>query len=170
MRRITLTVRPESSFPVPVSDGYSVYSALLAALDEVDEAVSQRVHDSPLGSLHCSGLLGTFGDSDRKHHKRLLADRTYELALGVVDPRDEDVFQGLVQALVLDGDQLELTNGSVRVEEFESENTDHAALVERANDLSDPTIEVEFRTATCIEDAGEVTTMFPHRRAVFRSL
>lgn len=170
MRRITLTTRPESSFPVPVSDGYSVYSALLAALDDVDETVSEHVHDSPLGSLHCSGLLGVFGGSDRRHHKTVRADRTYELSLGVVDPRDEDVFQALVRALVLEGDQLELTNGTLSVDQFESENTDHEALVSRANDVADPTVDIEFRTPTCIEEAGDVTTLFPHRRAVFRSL
>jgi CRISPR-associated endoribonuclease Cas6 len=149
---------------------HSVYSALLAALDDVDETVSERVHDSPLGSLHCSGLLGVFANSDRDYHKTVRADNTYELSLGVVDPRDEDVFQALVSALVLEGDQLELTNGTLHVEQFESENTDHETLVSRANDLSDPTIEMEFRTTTCIEEAGDVTTAFPHRRAVFSSL
>ncbi|WP_128478968.1 CRISPR system precrRNA processing endoribonuclease RAMP protein Cas6 [Halorussus pelagicus] len=170
MRQITLIVRPKSSFPVPISDGYSVYSALLAALDDVDETVSERVHDSPLGSLHCSGLLGVFANSDRDYHKTIQADRTYELSLGVVDPRDEDVFQALVSALVLDGDQLELTNGTLHVEQFESENTDYETLVARANGFSDPTIEMEFRTTTCIEEAGDVTTAFPHRGAVFTSL
>jgi len=170
MRRLTLTVRPNSSFPVPISDGYSVYSALLAALDDVDESVSERVHDSPLGSLHCSGLLGAFGGSDRDYHKSVRSDRTYELSLGVVDSHDEAVFQALVNALVLEGDQLELTNGTLRVEQFESENVTHDALVSRANDYENPTVEVAFRTPTCIEEAGDVTTMFPHRGAVFRSL
>ena len=44
LRRISLTVSTESTFPVPVSDGYSVYSALLSVLDNVDEAVSAQVH------------------------------------------------------------------------------------------------------------------------------
>ena len=73
LRRISLTVRPESTFPVPVSDGYSVYSALLGVLDDVDEDVSAHIHDSPLGSLHNSGLQGAFGGSDRPHHKSLRA-------------------------------------------------------------------------------------------------
>ena len=29
---------------------------------------------------------------------------------------------------------------------------------------------MDFRTATCIEEAEEITTMFPHRGAVFNSL
>ncbi|WP_158058418.1 CRISPR system precrRNA processing endoribonuclease RAMP protein Cas6 [Halorussus halophilus] len=170
MRQITLTVRPEARFPVPISDGYSVYSSLLSALDSVDDAVSERIHDSELGSLHCSGLLGNFGHSDRSHHKSVHADRTYELTLGVVDPGDEEIFQALVQALVFDDDELELTNGTLRVESFESTNTTHEELLARANDYDDPTIEIEFRTPTCIEEAGDVTTMFPTRTAVFQSL
>ena len=63
LRRVDLTVRPRNRFSVPVSDGYSVYGALLATLDGVDESVSQQVHDSSLGSLHNGGLRGRFGDA-----------------------------------------------------------------------------------------------------------
>lgn len=170
MRRIELTLVPEERFPVPYSDGYSVYSALLGALDEVDQTVSARVHDSQLGSLHSSGLIGPFGDSDRSHHKTVLPDQQYELTLGVVDPKDAEIFQALVGALVLDGDRIDLTDGSLQVQQFESENTSHTELLERANQLDDPTIEMDFRTATCIEEAGDVTTLFPYRWAVFNSL
>lgn len=170
LRRIDLTLRAEESFPVPVSDGYSVYSALLAVLDDVNADVSARVHDSSLGSLHCSGLLGRFRDSDRPHHKTVRAGGTYTLSLGVVDPQDEAIFQALVSGLVLEGDSLELSHGSLRVESFESENTSHEELVAKAGTFEDPTIEMRFRTPTCIEEAGEVTTMFPHRGSVFASL
>ena len=170
LRRISLTVRPESTFPVPLSDGYSVYSALLGVLDGVDKTVSARVHDSPLESLHNSGLQGSFGGSDRPHHKSLRADEEYELTLGIVDPADADIFEALVSALVLEGDSFELTNGVVRIESFESENTTHRELLERAAEVDDPTIEMSFRTATCIEEAEGITTMFPHRGAVFNSL
>ncbi len=170
LRRISLTVHPTESFPVPISDGYSVYSALLAALQDVDSDVSEHVHDSPLGSLHSSDLLGVFGNSNRDYHKTVRNDRTYELSLGIIDSQDDDIFQSLVSALVLESDELELTNGTLHVESFESENTTHEKLLERASEHDNPTIEVEFRTPTCIEEAGDVTTMFPHRRAVFRSL
>jgi len=163
-------VSTESTFPIPVSDGYSVYSALLGVLDDVDEAVSAQVHDSPLGSLHNSGLQGDFGGSDRAHHKTLRAGEEYELALGIVDPEDAEIFQALVSALVLEGDSFELTNGVVRIESFESENATHENLLERAAGLDDPTIGMAFRTPTCIEEAGDVTTMFPYRGAVFPSL
>lgn len=170
LRRVTATLSPGSRFAVPQSDGYSVYSALLSVLSEADADIGQSVHDSPLGSLHCSGLQGPFGNSDRSHHKTLLPDRTYELSLGIVHPDDAAVFQALVNALVLEGDAIKLSHGQLTVERFESENVTHNGLLEQASGFDDPTIEVEFRTATCIEEAGEVTTMFPHRWAVFNSL
>lgn len=170
LRRIEITVRPGGRFPVPISDGYSVYSALLSVLEDVDSDVSAHVHDSALGSLHSSGLRGYFAGSDRSHHKTVLPDETYDLTLGVVDPADEEIFQALVQALVLDGESIELSHGRLNVESFESENETHEKLLERASDTEDPTIEVDFRTATCIEEAGDVTTAFPHRWSVLNSL
>ena len=170
LRRIDLTVRPEERFHVPQSDGYSVYGALLGVLDEADERVSEHVHDSPLGSLHSSGLRGAFGGSDRAHHKTVRAGEEYGLTLGIVDPADDEIFGALVSALVLEGDSLELTNGVLRVESFESENATHEALLERAAAADDPTLDVEFVTPACIEEAGDVTTMFPHRVSVFTSL
>ncbi len=170
VRRVTATVRPDSRFPVPQSDGYSVYSALLSVLSEVDKDVGQRVHDSELGSLHCSGLQGRFAASDRPHHKTLLPEETYQLSLGIVHPDDEAVFQTLVNALVLEGSSIPLSHGSLSVERFESANASHETLLEQASEYDDPTIEISFETATCIEETSEVTTMFPHRWAVFNSL
>lgn len=170
LRRIELTLRPASRFPVPTSDGYSVYSALLGVLDDVDSDVSAHVHDSPLGSLRSSGLLGRFGGSDRAYHKTLLPNETYRLTLGIVDPKDAEIFQALVNAVVLEGDALELTNGTLRVESFESENVTHEELLEEAESYDNPSLGFRFETATCIEEADEVTTMFPHRVSVFNSL
>ena len=170
LRRIDLTLRADERFPVPISDGYSVYSALLAVLDDVDAAVSARVHDSDLGSLHSSGLMGDFDGSDRAHHKTVRSNTTYDLSLGVVDPADEEIFQALVSGLVLEGNSIALSHGSLRVESFESTNVGYEELVETAGEYDEPTIEMDFRTPTCIEQSGEVTTMFPSRLAVFNSL
>lgn len=170
LRRIDLSLCPESTFHIPQSDGYSVYGALLGVLKEANEDVSARIHDSPIGSLHNSGLQGVFGDSNRPHHKTVRADEDYRLSLGVIDPADEDIFQALVSALVLEGDTLELTHGTLRVQSFESTNVTHEELLEQAAGLGNPSIELAFQTATCIEEAGDVTTMFPHRWAVFNSL
>nr|WP_321168941.1 CRISPR system precrRNA processing endoribonuclease RAMP protein Cas6 [Halorubrum sp. CBA1125] len=147
-----------------------MYSALLALLESADEAVSARIHDSDIGSLHNSGLQGPFGEGNRSHHKRVLPDSEYTLALGITDPEDEEIFEGLVSALVLADDPLELTHGRLHIDSFESENTSHETLLSEAAAYEDPSIEIEFRTATCIEEAGSVTTMFPTRTAVFFSL
>jgi hypothetical protein len=170
LRRVELDLVPTSRFPVPKSDGYSLYSAFLAALDAVDPEASKRVHDSQLGSLHVGGLRGPFGDSDRRHHKTVLPNEHYGLTLGVTDPADADVFQALVRGLVLEDDRIELSHGELQVREFESQNTTHADLLDEAGAYDDPAIGVDFRSPTCIEEAGDVTTMFPHRVAVFTSL
>jgi CRISPR-associated endoribonuclease Cas6 len=170
LRRIDVTLRPASRFPVPVSDGYSVYSSLLNALSTVDETVGAHVHDTEFGSLHCSGLRGTYRDSERAHHKTVTPDETYGLTLGIADPDDREIFQALVDALVLSGDTLELSHGTLRVESFESANASHEQLLDEAASFDDPAIEMSFETATCIEEAGDVTTMFPHRVTVFTSL
>ena len=170
MRQVRLTVSPNRRVPVPASNGYPVYAALLSAIEDVDDTVSQRVHDADFGSVHQSGLRGKFGDSDREHHMLLLPSEEYTLTIGVADPTDEDIFEALVQALVFDGDRLELTDGPVFVESFESERTDREELLARANNLDEPSIEMRFETATCIQERGEVTTLFPHRGAVFESL
>lgn len=170
LRRVRVTLRPESRFPVPISDGYSVYSALLSTLESVDETVSARIHDSPLGSLHNSGLQGDYGNSDRPYHKVLFPDERYEILLGVVDPADSEIFEALVNALVLEGDSIELTDGKLSVESFESENTTHEQILEKSGSLDSPAIQLSFETATCVEEADGITTMFPHRGAVFNSL
>lgn len=170
MRRIELELTADERFPVPISDGYSVYGALLGAIAEVDESISTRIHDAPLGSLHNSGIQGVFGGSDRDHHKAVLPNKTYRLTLGVVDPDDEDVFQALVRAFVLDGERIQLTDGTFRIAAFESEQTTHAELHDLAGRSDDPRLDVHFKSCTCIEESGEVTTMFPHRASVFSSL
>lgn len=170
LRQVSLDLRPQSRFPVPVSNGYSVYGALLGALDDADSAVSEQVHDSPFGSLHNGGLQGRFGNADLPHHRSVRPDEEYELQLGVVDPADTAVFQALVKALVLEGETLSLSHGDLIVDRFESGNTAHRDLLDRAAEVDDPTLELTFQSPACIEEENEVTTMFPHRLSVFRSL
>ncbi|WP_277543149.1 CRISPR system precrRNA processing endoribonuclease RAMP protein Cas6 [Haloarcula laminariae] len=123
-----------------------------------------------MGSLHSSGLRGPFGNSDRSHHKLVRPNTEYALSLGITDPEDEAIFDALVSALVISGTSVELTHGTLWVNSFESNNATHDELLSEAAALNDPSIEIEFETATCIEEAGSVTTMFPTRKAVFSSL
>ncbi|MFB6129564.1 MAG: CRISPR system precrRNA processing endoribonuclease RAMP protein Cas6 [Salinigranum sp.] len=100
----------------------------------------------------------------------MLTDENYRLTLGVIDPEDAEIFQGLVNAFVIDGDTLSLTNGDLRIESFESSTVTHADLLDRASETENPLVGIRFKSATCIEEADGVTTMFPHRVPVFRSL
>ena len=175
MRHVELTLEPDASFVIPSADGYQVYGALLDALDEVASDVSERIHDSHLGSLHNSGLLGSFRGCDRKFHKRVVPSESYQLSLGVTDPADQSVFQALADAFVFSGNSLGLAEGSLHVRDFASSNTTHEEVLEEAaatvaerQDTFE--IEMRFRTPTCIEEADDITTMFPHRGSVFRSL
>lgn len=175
MRQVELTLEPDESFIIPSADGYQVYGALLDALDDVASDVSERIHDSPLGSLHNSGLVGSFRGCDRKYHKRVDPSESYRLSLGVTDPADQNVFEALADAFVFSGDSLQLSEGSLHVRNFTSNNTTHAAVLEAAAAaVADHTdafeIEIRFQTPTCIEEADMITTMFPHRGSVFRSL
>jgi hypothetical protein len=175
MRRVDLTLEPEDSFPVPTANGYQIYGAILSALDDVDEDVGARVHDSSIGSLTNSGLLGTFDGSHRDHHKRVIRDKTYDLKLGVADPRDQAVFQALADAFVFSDDTLELADGDFRVRDFASTNTTHAELLTEASEIVTGNhdtfeIEVRFETPTCIKENGEITNMFPARQHVFASI
>lgn len=175
MRRVNLTLEPEGSFPVPTANGYQIYGAVLSALNDVDKNISSRVHDSPIGSLTNSGLLGKFDESPRNHHKRVVRDRTYDLKLGVADPRDQEIFQALADAFVFSDDILELADGDFRVRDFASTNTSHMEILEDASEIVTQhhntfEIGVCFETPTCIKESGEITTMFPHRGSVFRSL
>jgi len=175
MRRVDLTLEPEGSFPVPTANGYQIYGAILSALDDIDKDVSTRVHDSPIGSLTNSGLLGTFDGDHRDHHKRVIRDETYDIKLGVADPHDQKVFQALADAFVFSDDTLGLSDGDFRVRDFASTNTTHVELLEDASRIVTQhhesfEIEVSFETPTCIKESGDITTMFPHRGSVFRSL
>lgn len=170
MRRVRLTVTADERFPVPNSTGYQVYASLLSALQDADPTVSAGVHDAPFGAIHTSGLLGSFGRCDRDHHKLVVPGREYEITLGVVDPADDDVFQALVEAVVFEGDRLSLTDGELLVQEFESQRCERGELLDEAADYDDPSIAVTFRTPTCIQERGEVTTLVPHRASVFLSL
>jgi len=124
-------LRADHRFAVPLSDGYSVYSALLALLQSSDETTSARVHDSNIGSLHNSGLRGPFGNSDRSHHKLVTPNTEYSVSLGITDPEDEAIFEALVSSLVLADESLELTHGTLHLDSFESENTGHEELFRR---------------------------------------
>lgn len=82
-QKITLTLRPQSAFDIPISEGYQLYSALLAVMREADFAMAGHTHDSPISSISLGPLEGRFGRSGRgARHKAAIAEERYGLAVG----------------------------------------------------------------------------------------
>jgi CRISPR-associated endoribonuclease Cas6 len=170
-RKVSIDARPTDDFHVENSDGYALYSSLLARMRDADEEASARVHDSGFSSVSVSGLSGDFRRSERDYHKRVVRSETYEFGVGVTDPEEDAVFEALVKPLVLGDGMLEVGDGTLTVEEFRSDERGFDALVDEADSYDDPSLRFSFETPTCIKYGGsDVTTMFPHRTAVFSSL
>lgn len=170
-RQVEVTARPEDDFHVENSDGYALYSSLLARMGDADEEASAKVHDSGFSSVSVSSLSGRFESSDRRYHKRVVRDETYDFEVGVTDPEEDSVFEALVEPLVLGDGELTVGGGTLVVEEFRSDERGFETLLNEADSYDDPSLRFEFKTPTCIKYGGsETTEMFPHRTAVFSSL
>lgn len=173
MRKITLTTRPTEPFPAPTSTGYSVYGALLGKLESIDAEISQYIHDTEFASLHNSGLMAddnAFAASEKRKHKRVLPSETYTIKLGIIDNDDIEIFDALAKTFGFDSDPIELTHGNLNVETFTSEHTSYGEVLDTAQALNAPNLSFTFETVTGIKESGGVTTAYPHRRSVFRSL
>ncbi|HDJ38360.1 MAG TPA: CRISPR-associated protein Cas6, partial [Methanosarcinales archaeon] len=121
MQQMMLTVRPESDFEVPSSTGYQLYSALLAVMRSSNPGASGRVHDSEIGAIAVSGLSGTFGRAAKRPGNKMLYSRqTYRFHIGITDPDEIEIFQSLIQPLILEGMDINLEAGSLRIEEVNS--------------------------------------------------
>jgi len=104
MQQMMLTVRPTTDFEVPSSTGYQLYSALLAVMRSSDPEASERVHDSEIGTIAVSGLSGTFGRAAKRPGNKMLYSRqTYQFHIGITDPAEIEIFQSLIQPLILEG-------------------------------------------------------------------
>lgn len=170
MRRISLTTRPAQKFTVPEWTGYSLYSALLSSIQDLDADASKAIHDRDFGSLHNSGVIGDFGSHHRKNHKSILPRNTYTIELGVTDPLSTDIFDAIFQATILDESEITLTNGELEITEFQSKESSHEEIISKAGQQNAGQLQFTFETPTCITDGKDRTCMFPHRTAVFTSL
>ena len=117
MQQMMLTVRPKSDFEVPSSTGYQLYSALLAVMRSSNPDTSGRVHDSEIGAIAVSGLSGTFGKAAKRPVNKMLHSRqTYRFHIGITDPDEITIFQPLIQPLILEGMDIDLEAGALRIE------------------------------------------------------
>jgi len=172
VQQILLTVRPESDFEVPSSTGYQLYSALLAVMRSSNPEASNRVHDSEIGTIAVSGLSGTFGrEAKRPGNKMLYSGQTYRFHIGITDQAEIEIFQSLIQPLIIEGMGIDLDAGSLRIEEVTSNTLTFEELMGEVSRYDGGAIEFVFMSPACIQYGNSsVTEMFPHRVAVFNSL
>lgn len=172
MQQMLLTVRPATDFEIPHSDGYQLYSALLAVMRLSNPEASGRVHDSEIGAIAVSGLSGTFGRAaKRPGNKMLYSKQTYRFHIGITDPAEIEIFQSLIQPLILEGMDIDLEAGSLRIEEVTSSALTFEELMGEVSRYDGGAIEFVFMSPACIQYGNSsVTEMFPHRTAVFNSL
>ncbi|PXF57953.1 MAG: CRISPR-associated protein Cas6 [Candidatus Methanogaster sp.] len=172
MQQMMLTVRPTIDFEVPNSTGYQLYSALLAVMRSSNPGASGRVHDSEIGAIAVSGLSGTFGRAAKRPvNKMLYSRRTYQFHIGITDPDEIEVFQSLIQPLILEGMDINLEAGALRIEEVTSSTLTFEELMVAVSRYDGEVVEFVFMSPACIQYGNSsVTEMFPHRTAVFNSL
>ncbi|CAD6491204.1 MAG: hypothetical protein LAKADJCE_00071 [Candidatus Argoarchaeum ethanivorans] len=172
MQQMMLTVRPKSDFEVPSSTGYQLYSALLAVMRSSNPGASKRIHDSEIGAIAVSGLSGTFGrEAKRPGNKMLYSRQTYRFHIGITDPDEIEIFQSLIQPLILESMDIDLEAGSLFIEEVQSSTRTFDELMRDVSRYDGGAIEFVFMSPACIQYGNSIVTeMFPHRVAVFNSL
>ncbi|MDG6249264.1 CRISPR system precrRNA processing endoribonuclease RAMP protein Cas6 [Methanocalculus sp.] len=171
MRQICITVRPGASFEVPHSDGYQVYSALLALIKSINMETSNKIHDSQINTISIGGLTGKFLKTSKQGLKRLSQDELYKIRIGVTHPLEEEIFQSMIYPILLKKRNITLDNGVLHVEHIEDRTVSYHELFERVAGCKSSAVQIDFRTPTCIQfKNSKVTEMFPQRIAVFNSI
>ena len=170
-QKISLTTRPKTKFDVPASEGYQLYSAMLKLISENDREISEHTHDSSISSITISTLSGIFKKNNRPNYKTLDPAEKYQFNVGITDPKEFEIFQAIIQPLILKERDVVLDKGELRVEGVTSSTASFEDIVNSAEGLNNPAIKIQFKSPTCIQyKNSKVFEMFPHREAVFNSL
>jgi CRISPR-associated endoribonuclease Cas6 len=170
-QKITLTLRPQAGFEVPCSEGYQLYSALLAIMRQADPATAGHTHDSAISSISLGPLEGRFVRCQRDRHKAVDPTEKYGLTVGITDPKEVEIFRSIIAPLILKEQNLCLEKGELRVEELSSSTASFEDQVRSAGEVKEPCLDFQFKSPTCIQYRNtKVYEMFPHREAVFHSL
>ena len=91
--------------------------------------------------------------------------------IGVTDPAETQIFQAMVKPLIFDRKNLDLDGGELIVEDFSSSTKTFEEILGSASRYARPKLIFDFRSPACIQYRNsDVTEMFPHRLAIFRSL
>ncbi|WP_302083596.1 CRISPR system precrRNA processing endoribonuclease RAMP protein Cas6 [Salinibaculum rarum] len=170
MQQLTLSLSPTTTFTLPESDGYTLYGALLNLIQDAAPDKSDYIHNTNHAVIHNTGLTGDFGDPGDPHRKTAYYDNTYTLRLGLFDDHANDLYDTIAKTLLLNTPTLSLPQGDLKIEEITTKQTTHEKLLEKATNRDPHRLEFTFETPVCIQEAGSVTTMVPHRTAIFPSL
>lgn len=176
-QKISLKFKPKAKFEIPSSNGYQIYSALLAKIKSDNEEISKHVHDSSIGSIAISGLNGRFRKGERPNYRIITPENLYETRIGIIDPKESDIFKSLISQLIFSISEesiaIELDGGDLEVVECQSQDESFEEILRKVAELSGKTISINinFKTPTCIQYKNSKSfEMFPHRTAVFNSL
>ena len=176
-QKIILKLKPKTKFEIPASNGYQIYSALLARIKSGNEEISKHIHDSSIGSVSTSGLSGRFRRGERPNYRTISPENMYETRIGIIDPKESEIFKALISQLLFSISEenilIELDGGDLEVVECQSEDESFDQILGKVAELNGKTISIHimFKTPTCIQYKNSKSyEMFPHRAAVFNSL
>lgn len=175
-QKMILKLKPKTEIEIPASNGYPIYSAILAKIKMGNEEISKYIHDSAIGSVSTSGLSGRFLKSQRPNYRIITPENLYEISIGIIDTKESEIFKSIISQLLFSAEEntiIELEGGSLEIIECKSEDESFDQILRRVAVLSSKTISINmhFRTPTCIQYKNSKSyEMFPHRTAVFNSL
>lgn len=157
-----LTLSPEADADVPDGDGYYLHQSLL------DGAGDSHAFET----LSVSMLMdGPFQAGTERHTKRVLGDAEYALRVSITDDAETDALDDLLAPYVKADEQLVVDGTAFDVTDHDRTHESLTDLLANARTASEPEIEVEFKTPTCVvHPRSTVTEMFPHRRSIFPQL
>lgn len=173
MKTIELTLECDDEFRVRQSDGYTTYNGLLAAINKENGETDNHLQSDNYPTFHNSGLIGKFNKkkTDRQsHQKYTVPGEKYELRIGFTSGKEDEAYSALINHFIIKQNPLTLTNGNLQVIETSTETISHSSLLKEAGKSTGHRLWFEFQTPVCITDGDLITTMLPHRAAVFKSL
>lgn len=161
---IEITCRPQKNSLIPHSTGHLLYSAALNSIKKTNPDLSKEIHSSDTTKVTVTPLNGEFDRKD-KNRKRVFSDTEYNFFINLID---SEGFQELFNDLVLSGENLEIAGKQFEITGMNTEEIEWQDLMQKKNPKS---LYFHFMSPASIQYKGsEVTEMYPHREAVFKSL
>ncbi len=161
---IEISCRPEENCLIPHSTGHLLYSATLNSIKKSNPELSEEIHGSDNTQVTVTPLNGEFDRKD-SNRKRVFQDTEYNFFINLID---SEGFQELFNDLVLSGEGLEIAGKKFEITGMNTEEIEWQDLMEKKNPEG---LYFHFLSPVSIQYKGsEVTEMFPHREAVFKSL